>query len=429
MTNLESLKQDFKYAIIQGSGRAYLLAKANPAVDFSEYIIEAALKNFAYEKQVESNRAKYLYDLYCLSTQQAQIRHAVLQALATEQNDTWSLAQLFGLAMLFAQHGDAEARSAIYSRFLTNPIIGAEWLGAREIMTLDSLEGLEYIARKFGQVLAKDPSEWQDDDLIQFFQKQYPTVDAWTELGLLAEHDNDISRYLRNVEATVARQAADKRLVTVDPTVEEILRAPRRGHYLNFKFKKGGLMSHEVHQLAERLLIEQNQNVLENLLYVFGIYKFPLAYQPILDLARQKQSSKGSSVELALGALKLLRAPEIREFALQKISALAYPAEYTAILSSNYQEGDATLLTALVDRATSEHAIEMLADSYTKIYRVNKTPECAAPLLALYQKMTCGIHRKEVVEILLENGVLPDWVKEELPFDSLAETRLLYQSQ
>ncbi|MDQ2769964.1 MAG: hypothetical protein M3Y54_05625 [Bacteroidota bacterium] len=428
MTNTSSLKSSFRRAIRCGTGRAYLLAQAHPGVDFSSAIIEVSLKNFAYDGQSEPSRAPYLYELYSKSAQQARIRRAVLRALATEQDDTWTLTQLFALALLFAQHGDTAARQALYYRFLTRPIAGCDWAGAVEIMTLDGLEGLKYIARKFGQALARNPEGWQDDHLIVAFQEQYPAVDAWAELQQLAGQDEDVRRYLEYVQATRELRAAPRKPQPQNqPGLNDLLQSASRA-YGRFALRRAALKPAEIQQLAERLLTEQNPKVRENLLHVFTRIKFPLAYQPILALARQKINRQNRlTTQYALEALQHLHAPEIRAFALQRLAATTRPGWYTALLVSNYQAGDAALLTSLVARTHDEHMLEMLAGSYTAIYRINKTPECAAPLLALYQKMTCGIHRQKVVALLIENEVLPAWLNEELPFDSYAETRLLHQ--
>ncbi|MCC3158250.1 hypothetical protein LJ737_13460 [Hymenobacter sp. 15J16-1T3B] len=85
------------------------------------------------------------------------------------------------------------------------------------------------------------------------------------------------------------------------------------------------------------------------------------------------------------------------------------------------------MLTRLVERSRNEHTLEQLAVSYCQIYQANATAECAAPLLALYGNMTCGIHRRAVVELLIHNRVLPAWLNAELPHDSYADTRLLHQ--
>ena len=425
MAGTNGLKSEFLQSIKCGTGRAYILAKANPGVDFSDYIIQAALKNFAYDGQAEGSRAQYIYSLHCISKQQERIRRATLKGLAEEQKDTWTLTQLFGLALLFAQNGDTKARAAIYKRF--NPFDRADWAGAAEIMTLDGLAGLEHIARKFGKALAKDPNNWQDDYLIQSFQKEYPAVDAWGELKRLAEQDEDVRRYLQNIEATLANQAV-LRPSSVASELEEMLQVPHQAH-MRFALRRRNLEPQKIQQMAERLLTEKNKAVRENLLYVFTLFRYPLAHQPLLLLASQRPSGKDRITEFALDALKFLQAPEIREFALQRLSTTTRPYWYTDILISNYREGDAKLLTGLINRFHNEHTIEELARSYIEIYKANKTSECAVPLMALYQKMNCGIHRSILVELLIQSNSLPDWLNKELPFDSYAETQRLHQPQ
>jgi len=230
MATTRNAKSAFSHAIKLGTGRAYLVAQAYPEVDFSPYIIQAALKNFAYDGQSEPNRAAYLYELYCLVPQQARIRRAVLRGLATERNDTWALTQLFRLTRLFAQQGDAAARKALYRQFLRNPIQGSDWAGADEIITLDGLAGLHYIARKYGQYLARHPNDWQDDGPIEFLQRQDPALNVWAELRQWADADADVWRYLRNVKNTLASQAyyqASRPQPEPVPNLESLLQRPQ----------------------------------------------------------------------------------------------------------------------------------------------------------------------------------------------------------
>ncbi len=428
MTTSRAAKSAFRHAIRLGTGQAYLLARARPEVDFSVHIIEAALRCFAYDGQAEPNRAAYLYELYCLVPQQARIRRAVLRGLATERADTWALTQLFGLTLFFAQQGNAAARKALYHNFLRNPICGSDWAGADEVIKLDGLAGLHYIARKYGQRLARHPDDWQDDGPVEFLRKQCPTLDVWAELRQWAETDADVLRYLQNVKNTLASQAyyqAARPQPAPMPTLESLLQRPP-GTYVRGAMRRQLPGPAQARQLAERLLTEQNPAVLENLLYLFSQIKFPLGYAPMLALARQK-AGRRRLAELATAALAHLPAPEVREFALQKLARTTRPDQYTGILRGNYQAGDAALLTSLVERFHNEHTTEGLAISYVAIYEANPTPECAGPLLALYAKMNCGMHRYEVVKLLLANGVLPAWLNAELPFDSYHKTRLLHQ--
>lgn len=328
-----SLVSQFRYAVHRGRGQAYLLAQAHPTVDFSAPLIEAMRKNFAYDGQAEPSRAPYLYHLYELSAQQARIRRAVLQAVATEADDTWTLTQLVALALLFAQQGDAQGRTSLYKRFLTRPIPGSDWVGAHEIMALDGWEGLVYIARKFGQRLAKAPDDWQDDYLIRSFQQNYPTLDVWAELRRAAAHDAAIQRYLDNIAATLASSEARATERSRQPEAdwETLLRSSSPG-YLRVALRRRTLDPAELQELAERLVVEKNSALREKLLCVFTRFKFPLGYEPLLALARQKPRGAGRHTEFALAALQHLPAAEVREFALQRLRHTTRPAQYTDLL-------------------------------------------------------------------------------------------------
>jgi hypothetical protein len=155
MTDTANIKRQFFDSLERGTGEAHLIAKSNSEVDFSNQIIKGALNIFAYDGQCEGNRAQYIFDIIAVSKKKDKIRNAVMEGLATEQNDVWNLTHLFALVKLYAQQNDTEAKQAIYDRFLNNPIAGADWVGAYEILELDGLTGLFYIAEKYGKYIDK----------------------------------------------------------------------------------------------------------------------------------------------------------------------------------------------------------------------------------------------------------------------------------
>ena len=64
-----------------------------------------------------------------------------------------------------------------------------------------------------------------------------------------------------------------------------------------------------------------------------------------------------------------------------------------------------------------------MACCYVDIYKVNETKECKKPLEVLYGKLTCGLHRLDLLELLFFNGVLSKKILKEMEFDSLPEIR------
>lgn len=403
MTDTADIKRQFLNSLKRGTGEAYLIAKNNSDIDFSTQIIKGALNIFAYDGQCEGNRAQYIFDIISVSKQKEKIRKSVLQGLATEQNDTWNLTHLFALAKLYAQQNDTEIKQAIYDRFLNNPIEGSDWVGAYEILELDGLNGLFYVAEKFGKYIEQNPDDWQDDWIIQRFQEERENIKVSEELKKKAKTNKFIRIYLDNIKRTKSSQKNHKTKLTKYKDIsDEVLNSKPR---ISFR-RKRNLTDEEINQVAKRLIDETDKANIEKFLDIFDFYKFPYDSQIILDFAKQKRTSKNRIVENAIDALKHLKSKDIRNFAMDKIQTAKNPIDYLEILVSNYKSGDFKLLNEIADKTNNEHRIEHLAGIYTDIFKANKTKECKQPLEILYNKMNCAIHRNGIVKVLLDNNVL-----------------------
>ncbi|MDB5147217.1 MAG: hypothetical protein JWQ57_1237 [Mucilaginibacter sp.] len=424
MTNPNLIKQKFKSAIRRGTGEAHLLLQSHPGIDFSGEIIKACIKNFSYDGQCEGSRGMYLFELINLSGKNDKIRKAILKGLLKPQKDTWTLTQLFDLAKMFAQQGDAEARQAIYDAFVHNPTWGSDWAGTSEIIELDGIEGLKFIAEEFGKRLEKDPEDWQDDDLVNGFQKENPEVDVWAQLDISAEQNRFIKIYTDAVRGNIAKDR--ERVKPPQPIykniVEEALLRQSRAWFFNRKLKRA-----ELELIAQQLLIERKKSNIEKLLRIFTRHKFPLNQKILFDLACKDPARNRRIVILAIQALNLFKSKNIRRFALEQIAISKQPAFFVELLIENYKKGDHKLLNALIENSNKGIELEHLIIDIAKIYKVNKTHECQEPLEALYNKHTCGMCRKDIVEILKENNVLSERIKNEIRFDCNEGTRKLYE--
>lgn len=417
-----NIKQQFLNSLKRGTGEAYLIVKNNPEIDFSNQIIKGASNIFAYDGQSEGNRAKYIFDIISISKQKDKIRKAVLLNLEREQSNTWNLTHLFALTKLYAEQKDTEAKQAIYNRFLNHPIEGSDWVGAYEILELDKLNGLFYVAEKFGKYIEQNPEDLQDDWIIKRFQEENKNIKVSEELKKKAKTNKFIRIYLDNIKQTKESQESYKtKTIKYKDIIDEVLNSKPHFSY----FRKRNLTKDEVNQIAKRLIIETEKSNIERLLEVFDFHKFPYDSQIILDLAKQKPTSKNRIGEYAINALKHLKSKDIRIFSIDKIQNTKNPTVDLEILISNYKSGDYKLLYEIANKTNNEHKIERLAEIYTNIYTTNKTEKCKTPLEALYNKMNCAIHRNSIVEILIENNVLSDKIKEEIKFDCDLATRQL----
>ena len=422
MPDLRILKRQFLHVLKRGTGEAYLIVKEHPEIDFSNQIIQGALNIFAYDGQCEGDRATYIFEIISISKKKDKIRKAVLQGLATEHDDTWNLTHLFALAKLYAQQNDTEAKEAIYNRFLNNPIEGSDWVGASEILELDGLDGLFYVAEKFGKYIEQNPDDWQDDGIITRFQAENQNIQVAEELKKKARTNKFIRLYLDNIQRTEINQKTQRtKPQKYKDILDEVLNSKPCISFARMR----KLTEEEINTIAKHLLKETDQGNIERLLDIFDFHKFPYDSQFILDFAKQKGTGKNSIAENALNALKHLKSKAIRDFALEKIQTAKNPIDYLELLISNYRSGDSKLLTEIAEKAKNEHEIERLAGIYTDIFNENKTKSCKKPLEVLYSKMNCALHRKDIIEVLLHNNVLSDTIEKELHYDCNLETRMI----
>jgi hypothetical protein len=416
-----TIQSRFKSSIKRGTGEAYLIMKEFPSMDFSKFITWAALKNLSYDNQSEGSRGKYIYELFKISKNKEKIRAAILKGLATESEDTWALVQLFDLAGFLAKDGDLQARKAIYDRFYKKTIQGSESAGQETIIELDGLEGLKYIAEATGKELLKDPDEWTDGSLVSYFQSKIPDIDVLKELKKASRTNPYIKVYTKAISVSNKPEIKKNETRKVIEIVND--RIAKNSKYPIWASEVEKLSKEEKKKLATDFLNSNNKLTQETYLRVFSKVKYPFDIKTIFEIAKEPISTKNRRVEFAIFALSFFTAPELRRFALKQIKTSSRPAYYTNLLASNYKNGDGKMLKSLVDKTSNESKIHNLAISFVEIYKANKTRDCKFPLLALYDKLNCGIHREDIIRIMIENQVLTEKIKLEIPYDSDSDIR------
>lgn len=421
MKSINRIEIQFQNSIRRGTGEAYLIISTYPEIDFSRYIIEASIYNWAYDGQCESSRAPYLYKIIEKSLNQEIIRTAILDALMSENEFTCNLTQLFNLACIYAQSGDALARAKIYERFLYKSN-NSDWEGASEIIALDGIDGLLFVADRIGAYLAQQENRDEYAYLISHFQRLYPQIDVYTELNNAAIKSYNTQVYLDTIKKTELQNQAwieEEKKKKYGSVIEEI----KSKTYFVSRYKE--LTVTELQEIADIFLTETKLEKKAKYLRIFIWHKYPYDITPLLLLAKGK-TNKYRIKEYALEALKHITSPAVRELHLNKIANTTTPSRYTDLLLSNYEDEDCQTLCNIANKYQSEEIIEQLAISYILIFTKNKTPKCQFPLELLYDKMNCAIHRHDLVKILIDNNVLSEKLKDEIQFDCDEETRKLY---
>lgn len=412
------VRRQFLSAIKRGTGEAFLIVREHPEIDFTNEIKLGALRNFAYDGQCEPERASYIFGLMQHCSRSEAIKNAVIDALATENSDTWTLTHLFAITKLFAAAGDTSAHEAIYRRFMNNPIEGSDWVGYQEILEVDGLNGLIYIAEAYGKMLETKPGSWTDDMIVKHYQTINPGIDVWEQLEKESKQNSHILSFLAHIKDSAEAVAlpATQQPNYADIT-EEIVSTPF------FSIKRIAMLTeNELQIIATRFENEKNYTRKERLLSIFRQHPYPLNSDYILNIVITKT---GRLRDCAIEALSKLESNNIRTYAINQLKSGKQPELYAGILAANFREGDETLLSAIATRIRSDHKIESLTQAYIDIFKRNRSERSSEPLSILYRKTRCGICRHSIVKLMIENNCLPEQIKKEIVFDCNEKTRVL----
>jgi len=421
-----TLKQKFKSAVKRGTGEAYLLMMEHPEADFSKELITASLRNLSYDNQCDM-RADYVFGLIELSSRKSEIRQAILKALATETNDGWALDQLFELTGRFARQGDKEAREAIYKRFYANTIESCEDFGDDVIADLDGIAGLTYIAEVKTKAMQDESDLIGDHWFISNYQDKNPQINVYEALENVAKTNPAMRTYLDIVLKNKENQWKRKKREKYNYEVITRRINNKQPVYL-FGRRKKELSQTDINRLADDFLKQTRRKTIEPYLQIFDRVKYPYDYQPLLKYATFPVKKSDRLVECACGSLKFFQGDDIRQLAMEKLNNIRVPAEYLDLLVSNYRKGDAKLLTDMVERCKNDDEIHSIVFGIIEIYKANKTKECKTPLEAMYDRLNCGIHRTDIVRLLIKNKALPERIKHELQYDSEQALRELHRA-
>lgn len=424
---MREIKRQFRHAVKCGLGSAYFIIRDNPTIDFSHDIIKASISNLAIDAQCEGDRAEYLVKLIDISRREKAIITRILTSLTDEQNDFWGCDQLFELAAIFALRGDRRARHAIYKRFRNNDKIrGSEGCGEDAIIKLDGFNGLVFIIKARGKKLLENNEYCTEDIIIKCFQDANPQIEVYAELEKAAAKSKSVRKYLDTIKKNKwpprsARRRKQKYTYSkIKDNIEKVIMFPVPTHMIK------NVITADIKKLADDFQKETNPGKQEKYLRIFAEVKYPNDYKAILDIAKSQYNGQYLLIEFACWALSHFKTDEIRQLALDKLRATTNPSDYLPLLISNYKKGDEVLLKEIATRSNDFDYIHSLARGYVAIYRKNKTKTCKEPLEILYQKMNCGIHRYEIVEILYDNNVLSEKIIKELEYDSYEDTRQFY---
>lgn len=172
----------------------------------------------------------------------------------------------------------------------------------------------------------------------------------------------------------------------------------------------------EVKYFADEMKTVKSQKELIKYLRMFRLIPYPYDAKDLLSLFSKRKNSYFN--ECLVDALSFFSSPEIRLLAEKALNSNKYSPFYLALLTKNYREGDgakiARKLKEIKDFEDAHYDVLELGD----IYNENVTSDCLEPLTIFYERSKCGLCRTRAAELMEKAGVLPQNIREELPFDS-----------
>ena len=412
-----------------GRGEALLLLRAAPALARSpaaaDIIADVTLRNYAYSAQSEGSRAAYAHALYLAAGSPRAVRDALLnQLLAQEALTDNDLSQAIRFATTLAQAGDTEVARAIRAYAYRNFDQHQAPIAIDALISLDGLDGAAAAARLIEGLHAGD-----DTHIIHYYEHELAKAplpdgveDIWQALEQLARagEDAQLDAFLARRRRHLAWRAQRPDRAWSPPTRQDALDRLREGTSVLLGNLSRSLTPADLDPLAHQLPTTRSPKKREQLLSVFSRRVFP--GDPAVLLALEPRTH-GRARHFVWAALERLSDPRIRERAERRLRSTTRPGYYLRAFLQYDRPGDEDFLAALTARTHAEHTLEEIALATTAHYREHPTLTCRAPLLTLYEKMTCSVCRLSVVRLLDENGGVPPAIATALPHDSYAETR------
>lgn len=429
MNDTANIRRQFFDSLKRGTGEAYFILKDNPTIDFSDLIINGASNNYAYDRQSEDSRAFYINELIKKAKQKDKIINAVLKELQKQKDDFYNLDQMCDLAVYFYKNGRKEAADSLRKRFDKNSNKNYQFCGQEQLIEIDGLLGLLKVAKIVGEILYNDKDDNEYCWRVDAFQKKNKSIDVYSELEKAGKKNKYIKAYLTAILKD--KNTKTKRHTKIKRWSYELVKEKidlNKFRMLSEE-RANELTAEEVKKLADEFIATKNKVKQEQYLRFFAYRKFPYDYKLLLKFASGKNSKGTRLVYHSVNALKFFKGSDIREFALMKIRNQKDPSAYLNLLVSNYKKDDNKLLFDIAKKSGDYDYIHNIVFGFIGIYQANSTKECKQPLEIIYNKMNCGLHRKDIVNLLGENGVLSDKIFKELQFDSNDEVRKLYRQK
>lgn len=414
---MPTLRGRFISSVRRGTGEAILLLERHPRLAVDDVIYAACISNFAYDPQCEGDRAEYALRLILTSRHSDRIVQRVRRSFAQRHVCNWDLVQLFALAGMLSAKGYPDFKALAFRYYSRIKEPWDDWGCGENLVAAFGEEALFHVAAAIGACVKNDPGISVDDVLVRAFYEAYPRSDGMESLIRQAERDPNIRLYLTRLEQTLTERRNATR------------RFGRDLAFYRARIESGPLglriwgASKENMAIVAALIKDFNSEAdparLKRYTWLLSNYRITGGKEKLMSLLKDCDEREEAAV---LDALSHFKDERLRSIALEGFKDEPRPGKYLPLLNKNYRPGDAHLLFRLVrSRHTPDEVHDLVG--LVDVYRHNVVREAVRPLTELYERLTCGIHRYDVIKALKKVGGLDERIRQELSFDSFDEIR------
>lgn len=418
----------FAHAVELGLGRAVLALQDGDSAPYRDALLRACLHDFTFDGQVESReQPQYVFELVHLASDVAWYRARILAGLGTTA-DLDDLAYLFELARLFAEEGNGEARAAMYAQFAGRAAaaaadLGAPETGADQIVRLDGVRGLIFVAEHVGGRLGTDGG-WYRSWLMDLARDKDGADAVDREVAAARGRSTHVAAYFEEMDrVSNYRAEPDQEDITrlSYDALRERIEADATKLLWSSLGRWGKLADDESVQRAARDLSRQTEpSRIMAYAWIFAKRPFPLDPAPLIAAAR---SDDEKLARAALNALEHLDNPAVRQLALELLPNPDRASMAVDLLARNYVVGDHALIERALAAAQDENERHWLGYGALAVFEANPSAEATAALTMLYETGPCARCRERCFDLLHRIGTLPDWMLRESAYDANFDLR------
>ncbi len=412
-------------ALQKGLGRALLWAKSGRWNDEGA-LLEACLNDMRYDRQCESPRGIWLWEIVEAAGAVDTFREAILAATMTI-DDGFDARQLCQFCVFYARQGDQRFRMRLRDVVAKKPVADSPWLGEAELIELDREVGFLFAAELRGSSLSNREWDWDDLSIINVATETLGEQSVVSVLNRASEASNNIDRFRTRWQSATATKAA---IVDYAPdrksklSLDEIIQAADCVRNRTSLFRRWGMDASDadLRVALDRLLCQSEPDILVNYLILFSnraMVQFDERMLALLDHTDERVRDR------AYTAVSQNSHPAIRKFAIDNIRARIAVAGFLKLFVRNFQPGDEDLLNANLTLPDDRDECHGIVSDLIEILEQNPCVNCAELALRSYLATPCGICRYHAAKLLFDQKVAPMWLVDECRWDANSEVREL----